>query len=212
MNNRNLLIVIALIVIIALALGIFAFMQPQGGNGKMHTEIDFLSESTLKNGEAVEFILRDDQNHALANQSISIKFCENGENQTYSIFTDVDGKGALVLNNEAPGDYDVYVIYNGTNRYDPCSAQITVTVEEGYSEVTSDVVYNESTPSNSSAGTALYNGNSTSGTPLHYDAQYNFYYDDNGIIRGGQSDGYSAQYIRDSYEAAEMNNVEGDLE
>ncbi len=210
--NRNSIIIIAIIVIIAIALGLFAFMQPQTSNGKIHTEIDFLSESTLKNGEAVEFVLRDDQNHILANQSVSISFTENGENQTYSIFTDVDGKGALVLNNEAPGDYDVYVNYNGTNRYDPCSAKVTVTVEEGVAEASTDVVYNETVPGNSSAGTALYNGNSSAGSQLHYDAQYNFYYDDNGIIRGGQNDGYSAEYIRGIYESGDMVDEDGNLQ
>lgn len=211
--NRNSIIIIAIIAIIAIALGMFVFMQPHTSNGKIHTEIDFLSESTLKNGEAVEFVLRDEQNHVLANQSINIIFNENGENQTYSIFTDVDGKGSLVLNNEAPGDYDVYVTYNGTNRYDPCSAKVTVTVEEGTAEASSsDVVYNETTPGNSSAGTALYNGNSSSGSPLHYDAQYNFYYDDNGIIRGGQNDGYSAEYIRDIYSSGDMIDEDGNLQ
>ena len=210
--NRNYIIIIAIIAIIAIALGIFAFTQTHTSTGKIHTEIDFLSESTLKNGEAVEFVLRDDQNHVLANQSVTIKFTEDGENQTYSIFTDVDGKGSLVLNNEATGDYDVYVTYNGTARYDACSVKTTVTVEEGVSEVNSDVSFNESVPNNSSAGTALYNGNSSAGSILHYDAQYGFYYDDNGIIRDGQFEGYSAEYIRSTYDVGEIVVEDGTTE
>lgn len=210
--NRNNIIIIAIIVIIAIAIGAFAFMQPQHSNGKIHTEINFLSESTLKNGEAVEFVLTDDENHALANQSVNIIFTEDGVNQTYSIFTDADGKGSLVLNNEAPNDYDVYVTYNGTNRYEPCTAKTTVTVQEGVSQVTNDVEYNQSVPNNSSAGTALYNGNSSENTQLHYDAQYNFYYDDNGIIRGGQNDGYSAEYIRDIGSSEDIIDEDGNLQ
>ena len=78
-----------------------------------------------------------------------------------------------------------------------CVAHLNLTIEEGYSEGNSDSDGNssaESISSNSSAGTALYNTGNSSDTQLHYDSQYNFYYDDNGIVRGGQNDGYSADY------------------
>ena len=45
-----------------------------------------------------------------------------------------------------------------------------------------------------------------------HDSQYNFYYDDNGIVRGGQNDGYSADYIRDIYENGDMVDEEGNLQ
>ena len=143
---------------------------------------------------------------------------ENGENQTYSIITDVEGKGSLVLNNEAPGSYDVIVSYNGTLKYNGCSAKQTITVSEGASSDTasSDTAESESssqpTQSNSSAGTSLYNGNSSSQGNLHYDSQYNFYYDDNGVIRGGQNDGMSAEYMRNAYESGDMVDEEGNLQ
>ena len=216
--QRNILIIIAVVVIVAIV-GAFALTH-HGNNdeGMLNTEIKFLGQATLKNGEAIQFELNDEKGQHLDNQNITITFVENGENQTYSIITDVEGKGSLVLNNEAPGSYDVIVSYNGTLKYNGCSAKQTITVSEGASSDTasSDTAESESssqpTQSNSSAGTSLYNGNSSSQGNLHYDSQYNFYYDDNGVIRGGQNDGMSAEYMRNAYESGDMVDEEGNLQ
>ena len=210
--NRNIIIIAILVIVVALV-GAFMLMQPQSHDGKLNTAIDFLNDEKLKNGGAVEFILKDEKDNALPIQNVSIIFNENGENQTYSIITDDEGRGALVLNNEVPGTYDVYVSYNGTAKYNSCLGKITITIEEGYSEETYEESSNDTAPTNSSAGTSLYNGNpNETSSQLHYDSQYNFYYDDNGIIRGGQNDGYSAQYIRDIYESGNMTDEDGNLQ
>lgn len=212
--NKN-IIIIAIIVLIIAIMGIFAFSLTQTANDeKLNTQITFLSQSTLRNGEAVQFELKDANGNLLANQNITITFVENGENQTYSIITDSNGKGALVLNNEEPGDYEVTVTFAETERYYGSSAKQTITVEDGSSDVSIDYGSDESESisQNSSAGTSLYNGNSSDSQQLHYDSQYNFYYDDNGVIRGGQNDGYSADYIRSSYESGNMIDEDGNLQ
>ena len=215
MRNNN-TILIALIIIVLIVLGVFVFthLPSASHDGKMNTQIDFLSQSTLKNGEAVQFLLKDEQNNALGTQNITITFVENGVNQTYSVITDNEGKASLVLNNENPGSYDVIVSYNGTASYNGCSAKQTITIEEGTAETTESSDSSSSpVQSNSSAGTAMYNGNSSSSSAeLYYDSQYNFYYDQNGIIRGGQNDGYSADYIRNIYESGNMVDEEGNLQ
>ena len=216
MNTRN-LIIIAIFIVLVVLVGLFAFSLPHNNqNEKTNTEIKFLSPDTLKNGEAIQFELRDAQGYVLEGQNITITFVENGENQTYSIVTDHDGRGSLVLNNELPGSYEVTVFYNGTVTYASCSAKQTITVEEGVAEVNADASTESGTSepvqTNSSAGTSLYNGNSSSQGQLYYDSQYNFYYDDNGIIRGGQNDGYSADYIRNIYESGDMVEEDGNLQ
>lgn len=217
MNTRN-LIIIAILIVLAVIVGIFALttLQDHGQNGKINTEIEFLGGDTFKSGETVEFILKDADSNAIIGENITILFEENGENQTYSIVTDNDGKGGLTLNNEMPGTYKIYVSYNGSTRFEGCAASKTITIEEGYYQP-SDSDSQESGSgepivTNSSAGTSLYNGNSTSSQNLHYDSQYNFYYDDNGIIRGGQNDGMSADYIREAYSSGDMVDEEGNLQ
>ena len=212
MNTRN-LIIIAICVILLLIVGFLAFTltQDHSQNGKINTEINFLSGETLKSGESVEFQLKDADGNAIIGENITILFEEDGENQTYSIVTDNEGKGSLALNNEMPGTYNVYVSYNGTTRFNGCTASQTITIEEGVYQPSGDSNSTEPIISNSSAGTSLYNGNSTASQNIHYDSQYNFYYDDNGIIRGGQNDGMSADYIREAYQSAEMVDEEGNL-
>ena len=182
--NRN-IIIIAIIVILVAIVGVFALTQMQSGDeGMLNTQIKFLSQETIKNGQAVEFELNDEKGQHLANQNVTIIFTENGENQTYSIITDTYGKGSLVMNNEEPGSYDVEVRYNGSAKYHPTSAKTTITIE-GEETQTEESNTQAPTSTNSSAGTSLYNGNSSASSDnLHYDSQYNFYYDDNGIIRG----------------------------
>ncbi len=214
--NKN-IIIIAIIVLIIAVVGIFAFSLQQGHDEKINTQITFSSPNTLKNGEAVQFTLKDDKGNAIGGENITIIFEENGVNQTYSIITDAEGNGSLVLNNEIPGTYNVYVSYNGSAKYNGCSSSQTITIEEGTSQQSTDTSTQESEASepaanNSSAGTSLYNGGSSNSQNLHYDSQYNFYYDDNGIIRGGQNDGMSADYIRNSYESGDMVDEDGNLQ
>lgn len=213
------IIIIAILIIVVAVVGAFALTNLQTNNdeGMLNTEINFLSADSLSNGQAVEFELKDEKGQLLSNQNVTIIFVENGENQTYSIITDTYGKGSLVLNNEAPGSYDVIVSYNGTLKFNGCTAKQTITIEGETTETSDSSDSSESSSSepvknNSSAGTSLYNGNSSSQGELHYDSQYNFYYDDNGIIRGGQSDGMSAEYVKNSYESGDMIDEDGNLQ
>lgn len=210
--NKN-IIIIAIIVILVAVVGVFALTQMQSGDeGMLNTQIKFLNQEKIKNGQAVEFELNDEKGEHLANQNVTIIFTENGENQTYSIITDTYGKGSLVMNNEEPGSYDVEVRYNGTAKYHPTSAKTTITID-GEETQTDESESPAPTSTNSSAGTSLYNGNSPSSSDnLHYDSQYNFYYDDNGIIRGGQSDGMSAEYVKNAYESGNMIDADGNLQ
>ena len=209
--NKNIIIAILAIIVIASA----GFMLLSHSDGKTNTEINFLSGTSLYNGDQVQFELKDAQGTALAGEEVTIAYDDGtGSIQNYNIYTDSNGKGYLTINGEAAGNYDVTVTYIGTDQYNGCSAKQTITVNEGTSQ--------EDAPApaetNSSANTVLYNnatsssqGNST-GSNLHYDSQYNFYYDDQGIIRGGQNDGSSADYIRGIYESGDMVDEDGNLQ
>lgn len=209
--NRN-IIIIAIFIILVAVVGVFALTQMQSGEeGMLNTQIKFLNEETIKNGQAVEFELNDEKGEHLASQNVTIIFTEDGQNQTYSIVTDTFGKGSLVMNNEEPGSYDVEVRYNGSTKYYASTAKTTITIEGEQTQV-EESDSQPATQTNSTAGTSLYNGNSPSQGNLHYDSQYNFYYDDNGIIRGGQSDGMSAEYVKDAYESGNMIDKDGNLQ
>ena len=199
--NKNIIIAILVVIIIAIV-GVSLFAHPQQqsttADGKENTQIKFISKSNLKNGDIVQFELKDSKGNAIAKQVINITFEENGEKQKYSIITDNNGKGGLALNNEKSGNHEVTITYGGNNKYNGCSAKLNITIENGNTTNTekvsgnstaSTVKYNEkTTSSNSSSGSSLSEG---PGPNLYYDEEFNVWYDDNGIIRGGQSDGKS---------------------
>lgn len=69
--NKN--IIIAILAIIIIAAGGIAFAQTSAAadGNKQNTQINFLSNSHLKNGEMVQFELKDSQGKAIANQRIN---------------------------------------------------------------------------------------------------------------------------------------------
>ena len=182
--NKKITLVILSIFIVAVAVG-----AAVAAEAKTNTEIKMLSEKTLKNGDDIEFQLKDAQGKAIASQK-----------ENYSVMTDKDGKFYLVLTNEELGDHKVVVNYYGDNKYNPSKLEETIKIVEGSSNT-------EKTNVNSTASTIKYEDTNASKThnntdePLYYDAEYNFYYDQWGVIVGGQNDGADAadivQFYRD---------------
>lgn len=211
--NKNIIIAILAIVIIAGAAYMF-FAHP--ADGKVNTEIKFVSGTSLQNGDQVQFELKDSQGNALAGQNVTISYDESGNVQNYTVVTDSNGKGYLTLNGEAAGNYDITVTYAGDNKYNGCSAKQTITVKEGTSDA------QETTGQNSTANTVMYNNNSQSSnsapsasssvSQAYYDAELNVYYDANGRIIGGQDAGGSIYDLRSHMNDPNMIDEDGNLQ
>ena len=150
--NKNIIIAILVIVIIAVVAA-FVFTQPQETtDGKLNTQISFLSGTTLKNGEQVQFELKDLKGNAVSGQEVIISYEEKeGQVQNYSIITDSQGKGYLTLNGESAGDHKIAVKYNGSEKYNGCTAEQTIKIEDGTSTEQTN------TTQNSTASTVKYN-------------------------------------------------------
>ena len=193
--NRKIIIALIVIFLIILA-GIITFAQT---NVKTDTQIDFLSNDSLKNGEKVEFQLLDAQGNPLANQNISISFGGNGQTEQLSIITDTEGKGALLINNEELGNYNVNLSYAGDDRHNPCSTSQNITIGDGSFE--SDATgTSQSTSAQSSTATsdASSASSSQSQSELNYDSELNVQYDSNGKMVGGQNDGADIETVRNN--------------
>ena len=211
MNRNVLLAIIAIVVIIGAGLFVFSQMNSSDSN---NTQINILSPSALKNGEQVIFELKDSTGTAIPEQNVTIAYDDGSGNiQNYNVITDSNGKGYLAINGEDPGNYDVTITFNGTDKYQGCSAKQTITIEEGTSETA------ESTESNATASTVMYN-NETSATDssqttestvtqTYYDAELNVYYDANGIVIGGQNPGASIYELR--YDKNRFDSEGGEL-
>lgn len=202
--NRKLTLLILSIFIVAVAAG-----SVLAADAKTNTQIEMLSDKTLKNGDDIEFQLKDAQGNAIASQKINISFEANGELENYSIITDNEGKGYLVLYNEALGDHKVIINYTGNDTYNPSKLEETITIVEGTS--TSD-----DEDDKASANTVQYdnstankNASSNDNETLYYCAEYNFYYNADGIVVGGQSDGMDAIGLYESYREMEESGSDG---
>lgn len=200
--NKNIIIAILIVIIIAVV-GAFVLTQPaQTQDGKLNTQISFLSQDTLKNGQNVEFELKDAQGNAIKNEKLTITYEDEGKTQTYSVLTDNNGHAFLALNNEAAGQHKVKVAFNGTDKYNGCSAEKTITIEDG-----TDTSQTK-TESNATASTSQYNSNQTSqssgqsstgqATQTYYDADLNVYYDSSGKVIGGQAEGANIWDLRNN--------------
>ncbi len=188
--NMKIPIVILIVAVVAI-LGVLVFSNV--GNASVDTQINFLSNSTLDSGDNVTFELRDAQGNALANKTVNIKYIKDGESQTFTITTDSEGKGYLTLANEKAGSCEVIVSFDGDDKYNSCTASQSITINGDTSVNTS-----QNTQQNSSSKSTSKSTNSSSSSNLHYDSELNVKYDDNGVIKGGQSDGMDYESVKNN--------------
>lgn len=156
--NKN--IIIAILVVIIIAAGA-AFMF--GQIGKTQTEIKIINNETFQNGEAVHFELKDAKGNAIAGQTLNITY--NGT-EKYSITTDNNGKGHLMISGEKAGKYEIEVKYAGNDKYASTSAKDVITITDDLadnlaskisgSSVASTNDYNDK-PKNNNTGQDLNN-------------------------------------------------------
>ncbi|MEE1336553.1 Ig-like domain-containing protein [Methanobrevibacter sp.] len=220
--NKNIIIAILIVIIIAVVgFTVFSHQQPVTQDGKISTQINFLSQTTLKNGDQVQFELKDAQGAVIAGQPVTISYKDGSGNvQNYTVNTDQNGKGYLTLNGEEAGNYDITVNYAGNDKYSPCTAKQTITIEEGTStaeetvsgnSTANTVMYNNGTSSSSSSSDSGSGSQQTS-SASYYDADLNVYYDSNGNVIGGQSAGSSIYELRQQYNNPDMIDEDGNLQ
>ena len=216
--NKNIIIAILIIIIIAVV-GVFVFSQQHHApDGKINTQINFLSQTTLKNGDQVQFELKDAQGAVIAGQTVTISYDDGSGNvQNYTVNTDQNGKGYLTISGENAGKYTVTVSFAGNSKYNACTAKQTITIEDGTSDA------KETVSENSTANTVMYNNNtgssssssaesSGSSSQSYYDADLNVYYDSNGKVIGGQDPGASIYELRERYNNPDMIDEDGNLQ
>lgn len=190
--NRKIIVALIFIILIVLA-GLLVFSN--GGNGKTDTQINFLTGNNVKNGDVIQFELKDAQGNALANQNVTITFEYNGQAQKFSIITDSQGRGGLRLQDEESGNHNLTVSYIGDDTHNGCTANQIITIgdESSESSTESAPASTQSNQSTASTPTSEY-----SSTNLNYDSELNVYYDSNGKVVGGQNDGADYETVKNN--------------
>lgn len=110
MKTKSLLILIIIIVLIV-AMGAFFFIQSNSHN----TKVDVISNSTLKNGDMVQIVLKDEYRNVYPNEKVHIKILDDsGWADNYDVVTDNEGEASVVLAGFDNGNYTIHTNYNGT--------------------------------------------------------------------------------------------------
>ena len=128
MNSRNLIIVVIVIVVIFL-LG-FMFIS-----GNSHdTKFEVVSNSTMKNGEYFEIVLKDNYKNVLPNQPVEFKILDDsGWGNKYSVTSDNGGYAGFQLKTLENGNYTVHSNFNGTLFLHKTQSTNHITVNDGIS-------------------------------------------------------------------------------
>lgn len=127
MNSKSIAVLIVIILIIAI--GAFIFIQSNSHN----TKVDVISNSTLKNGDAIQIVLTDDYRNVYPGESIHIKVLDDsGWADNYDVVTDNQGEASVVLSTFDNGNYTIHTNYNGTLFNKAYHGVNQLTIDDGF--------------------------------------------------------------------------------
>lgn len=127
MKSKN--IVIVLIIILIIIIGGFLFIQANSHN----TKVVVISNSTLKNGDAIQIELNDEYRNVYPGESVHIKILDDsGWANNYDVVTDEEGQASVVLSTFENGNYTIHTNYNGTLFNKPYHGIDQLVIDDGY--------------------------------------------------------------------------------
>ena len=166
--EKNKLIIIALVVIIiALVVGIFAFMPNMN---KQDTKLTFVNNSTIYEWDSIEIQLTDKNGTPLVNQTVNVTITEGNKSNDYqSVISNGDGIGTIKLNKSA-GSYDLTVSYRGNDKYNACNATQKITIKEKVVEESANQNNKVSTSSSNNEDNGYWE--TSPDAPFEYHTEY----------------------------------------
>lgn len=125
--------IIAVVAIIIIAVGAFAFISINTAD----TKIDIDCNATIQNGDYITVQLKDNYRNAIPNQIVNIKVLDDsGWANKYNVTTDDLGRGYIQLVGYDNGNYTVHANFNGTMFLRESSNHLAFEINDGYSEYT----------------------------------------------------------------------------
>lgn len=123
-------IAVPIIIILIVAIGAFVFIQSNSHN----TKVEVTSNSTLKNGDAVTIVLKDEYRNVYPGEQIHIKILDDsGWADNYDVVTDDQGEASVVLSTFENGNYTIHTNYNGTLFNKAYHGVDSLVIDDGYS-------------------------------------------------------------------------------
>ena len=128
MDKKKMIVVVVVVLIAAIMVFSYIFANT-------HTSrIEVVSNSTLKNGDSFEVVLKDDRKNVIPNQVIDFKILDDsGWGVKYNATTDDNGHAAVKLLALENGNYTVHSTYNGTMFLSKSKSINELNINDGYS-------------------------------------------------------------------------------
>ena len=122
-------VVVPIILILIIVIGAFVFIQSNSHN----TKVEVISNSTLKNGDSVEIVLKDEYRNVYPDEQVHIKILDDsGWGNNYDVVTDDLGRASVVLTTYNNGNYTVHTNYNGTLFNKEYHGVDSLVIDDGY--------------------------------------------------------------------------------
>ena len=167
MEDKKIIIILLVIIIILLAAIGIMLLSP--ANAKEPTKVRITSNKTLYEGDSIVVQLTDLNKTPLTKEKLNIKIANSKGKLIVNKTIKTNSKGKAKLDWDLKkGKYEVNVTYAGNENYTGNNTTQKLTIKE--KEIVEEPVIQQSTQSSSSSN----NG-------LHYDAEINVYYNDDGM-------------------------------
>ena len=122
-------IIIAVVILLIIAIGAFAYIQANAHN----TKVDVISDSTLQNGDVVQIVLNDEYRNVYPNENVHVKILDDsGWANNYDVTTDSEGEASIVLQAYENGNYTIHTNYNGTLFNKAYHGVDNLVIDDGY--------------------------------------------------------------------------------
>lgn len=109
MNTKKIVIAVVIVLIVA----VVAFMYISANTAE--TTIEFKNNNTIKNGDSLSFLLKDNYRHVIPNQVVDVKVLDDsGWAHKYNATTDDQGMAYIQLMGLENGNYTAHASFNGT--------------------------------------------------------------------------------------------------
>ena len=124
MKLRNIIVVIIILIIVV---GVYININSHD------TKIEVISNSTLKNGDFITLVLKDDYRNVYPDQSIDVKILNDaGQAYKYVAITDNEGEASIELQGMDNGNYTVHCEFNGTMFLSNSKCVSNLEINDGY--------------------------------------------------------------------------------
>ena len=98
------------------------------------TKIEIIADSPLQNGDNITVELKDSYRNVFPDQIIDFKILDDsGWAHKYSVTTDSNGQGQVMLEGFDNGNYTAHVTFNETMFLKQSQSSVSFTIDDGYS-------------------------------------------------------------------------------